>query len=116
MLVDVRMSHGNKATGMTDEELSMTDMDDKYFSDTNVLRYINVTETRDHQHLDPDNGYNGMYLSNYWDCGKYYQTSTEGAEIAEMVDEGFEVYNDNYKTDEDGSASGYDYNNNVRQS
>lgn len=116
MFVDVRMSHGNKATGMTDEELSMTSMDDKYFSDTNVLRYINVSETRDHQHLDPDNGYNGMYLSNYWDCGKYYQTATEGAEIADMVAEGFEVYNTNYKTDEDGSASDYDYNNNVRQS
>lgn len=115
MFVDVRMSHGNKATGMTDEELSMTSMDDKYFSDTNVLRYINVEETRDHQHLYPDNGYNGMYLSNYWDCGKYYQESTESAEIDEMVDEGFEVYNDNYKTDEDGSASDYDYNNNVRQ-
>ena len=114
IVVDARLSHGNKIPGMSDSELAITNVDDKYFSDTNVLRYLNITETREHQPLDPDNSYNGLYLSNEWDCGKYYQDSTESAEITEMISEGYEVYREKYKTDESTSASDFNYNNNAR--
>ena len=57
---------------------------------------------------------NGIYLSNVWDCGKYYQVSTEAEEMAEVEASGYKV--EDYTTDEDSSSSSYNYMNNVRQS
>ena len=55
---------------------------------------------------------NGLYLSNVWDCGLYYGPSdTEAKAAAEAAG-----YITDYYTDEDESASNYNYMNNVRQS
>jgi hypothetical protein len=51
-------------------------------------------------------------LSNVWDCGLYYGTTEEDL-IAKSQAEAA-GYNTNYSTDEDDSASGFNYMNNVR--
>lgn len=118
MLVDVRPSHGNIMNGMTDDDLYITDLTGDTiehgvteFTDTNALRIVCLEEGGG---IIPDitSPQNGIYLSNVWDCGKYYQESTEADEMAEVSADG---YNVNYFTDEDASASDFNYMNNVRQ-
>ena len=118
MLVDVRPSHGNIMNGMTDDDLYITDLTGDTiehgvteFTDTNALRIVCLEEGGS---VIPDitSPQNGIYLSNVWDCGKYYQESTEADEMAEVSADG---YNVNYFTDEDTNASSYNYMNNVRQ-
>jgi hypothetical protein len=115
--VDVRPSYGNSMSGMTSEDLYITNLTGKTiehgvheFTDTNALRIVCLQEGGG---VIPDirSIQNGVYLSNVWNCGKYYQQSTEAAEMAEVSNDG---YNVNYFTDEDGSSANYDYNNNVR--
>ena len=116
-LVDVRVSHGNH-NGMTDDELEIRsndgvfiDTDTTEFTDTNVVRIVHITDGPDHTVLPDDNPYNGVYVSNVWDCGMYYgPTDTEAKAAAEAAG-----YNTNYSTDENSSASSYNYMNNVRQ-
>ena len=76
--VNTRLSRGNTA-GMTPSELTITDINSDEFTNTNVLRIINVES-------EQPNLYNGLYLSNVWDCGEF-----------------------------DGETQTYDYMNNVRQ-
>ena len=87
---------------------SLDDPSIREFADTNVLRIVNVSGS------DPGlASVDGVYLSNYWNCGKYYQASTEQAQINEMVNEqGYLI--SNYLTDEDPNTRGLNYNNNVR--
>lgn len=117
MQVDVRPSYGNDAE-MTDDDLYIHDQIGGYiepgvteFTDTNALRIVCLTEGGS---IIPDikSKQNGLYLSNVWDCGMYYgPDDTEAKAAAEAAG-----YNTDYSTDEDASASNYDYMNNVRQS
>lgn len=59
---DVRLSHGKNNT-MTDEDLTITAMTSEEFSDTNMLRVVNVDD-----HI-PNSPYNGLYVSNVIDGG-----------------------------------------------
>ena len=75
------------------------------YSDTNVLRIANVGGT------DPSIAtVDGLYLSNYWNCGKYYQLPNEQDEIDLMKNTyGYEL--SDYTTDESTDATNYNYNN-----
>ena len=67
--VDVRLSHGN-AHVMTDDDFTITadTSDVSEYSDTNVLRIVNIAGSL------PNADANGLFLSNVWDCKEY----TEG--------------------------------------
>ncbi len=100
--VNTRLSHGKDyhSWGEDNEfEITNYDVDDENteFTDTNVLRVVDVTG---HEiGLKPYSKYNGLYLSNIWDCGEY----TEDGE--------------KYKTDESAEAQNlYEskYKNSVR--
>lgn len=115
MLVDVRPSYG-KGMRMTDEDLYITNLSGKTiesgvteFTDTNVLRIVCLNEGP----VIPDvsTPQNGVYLSNVWDCGKYYQQSTEADEMAQVEADG---YNVNYLTDESDEGNTADYSNYLR--
>jgi len=70
-----RLSHGNEVgKWQTDQELTITDYtgaeiepNQHEFTDTNVLRVVDLTS----QDMRPDSNFNGLYLSNVWDCGQY---------------------------------------------
>jgi len=119
---DVRLSRGNtelEGQGMTAEDMFIKDFTGQTieagqpeFTDTNVLRIVDTTEYNPAYRYDSK--WHGVYLSNEWNCGKYYGPA-ESSEVSTMVEQGYEVYNTNYKTDEAGDASGYNYMNNVRQ-
>ena len=119
IMADARLSHGNtRETWQTDEQLNIIDYQgsliekDKYeFTDTNVLRIVDLTETYGYQ---PQSKFNGLYLSNEWNCGKFYQEATEFEEIDEIKAQGFSDESIGY-TDENPNAYGYNYMNNVRQ-
>ena len=80
------------------------------FTDTNALRVVDLTDMG----FVPDAKYNGLYLSNVWDAGKYYQASSEASEIADMESQGYS-YLSNALTDEASDAKNYNYMNYVRQ-
>ena len=61
---DVRLSHG-KGAAQSDAELTITNSGDKDFTNTNVLRIVNLDGDA------PNTALNGLYLSNVWDCGEY---------------------------------------------
>lgn len=116
MLVDVRPSYGKTAT-MTSDDLYITDLTGKTiehgvneFTDTNALRIVCL---EDGGGVLPDIAakQNGVYLSNAWNCGKYYQESTEADEMAEVEADG---YNVNYFTDETDEGNTADYSNYLR--
>lgn len=119
MMVDVRPSYG-KTAEMSSDDLYIVDLTGKTiehgvteFTDTNALRIVCL---EDGGGVIPDISakQNGIYLSNVWNCGKYYQVSTEAEEMAEVEASGYKV--EDYTTDEDASSSSYNYMNNVRQS
>jgi hypothetical protein len=56
---------------------------------------------------------NGVYLSNVWDCGLYYDEEVDADAIAAAQAAGYKT--DNYRTDTGATASNYNYMNNVRQ-
>ena len=120
LAVDSRLSHGNH-NGMSDDELVIVDNNGVYidptrteFTDTNVIRLVNITDGPDHTVLPADNPYNGLYLSNAWDCGLYYSETVDAEAIAAAEAAGY--ITTNYRTDENSTASNYNYMNNVRQS
>ena len=80
IVVDVRLSHGNdRGKWQNDTDLIITDNNGdciesedgectySEFTDTNVLRLVDLTS----QGYIPESEFNGLYLSNVWDCGKY---------------------------------------------
>ena len=67
--VDVRLSHGN-TRAMTDGELTISAITDSEFTDTNVLRKVVLNDSI------LETPYNGLYLSNEWDCGEYTYNGT----------------------------------------
>lgn len=115
--VHTRLSHGNGAE-MTDEDLTIETFSGAYidptnteFTDTNALRVVCLTEGGGGTIPDIRSKNNGIYLSSTWDCGLYYGPGdTEAKAQAEAAG-----YNTDYNTDEDASASNYNYMNNVRQ-
>ena len=60
--VDSRLSHGSTGA-MTDEELTISNAQSDEFTNTNALRIVAINGAA------PDFSYNGLYLSNIWDCG-----------------------------------------------
>ena len=62
--VNVRLSHGSENT-QTDEELTISSLPDAEFTNTNVLRIASI------EGESADSPYNGLYLSNVWDCEDY---------------------------------------------
>lgn len=82
--VDVRLSHGN-TKAMTDEELTITGVTQEEFTDTNVLRLVAFDD------YVPETQYNGLYVSNVWDCGEY-------------TENGVGTPGNKYQTDETASA------------
>jgi len=117
MEVNVRLSRG-KFAEMTDDDIIIETFDGPYidptrteFTDTNALRIVCLDEAPSGSTPSVDSLQNGVYLSNVWDCGLYYGPSdTEAKAAAEAAG-----YITNYNTDEDSSASNYNYMNNVRQ-
>lgn len=83
VVVDVRLSHGNDSgKWQEDEDLIITSYsgdciegttgeeptcNQSEFTDTNVLRIVDLTELG----YKEDAKFNGLYLSNVWDCGLY---------------------------------------------
>lgn len=69
--VDVRLSHGNEVSKWQSEDdltITATSVDNSEFTDTNVLRVVDMTDSAS---VFEDSKYNGLYLSNIWDCGEY---------------------------------------------
>ena len=117
--VNVRLSHGNgraqeggdggegyKTYWQSDSDLyinnyvgNIIEPGYKEFSDTNVLRIVDLTDEETSLGYKPTSWFNGVYLSNYWNCGKYYQVKSEQAEIDMMKSEGYTNY-DKDLTDE----------------
>ena len=118
MQVHVRLSRGNNAE-MSDDDIVIENIDGDYidptrteFTDTNALRIVCLTEGPGGTIPSVDSMQNGVYLSNVWDCGLYYDEATEADEIAAAQAAGYKT--DNYRTDTSPSASNYNYMNNVR--
>jgi hypothetical protein len=116
MLVDVRASYG-KGNRMTDEDIYITDCDAKIiepgvseFTDTNALRIV-CLESCGGTLPDLKDNQNGIYLSNAWDCGKYYDR-TNPTDMAGHDAVDADGYNANYWVDNDASA--IDYSNYLR--
>jgi hypothetical protein len=119
MVVDVKLSRGNGSSGeyVEDEEIIIDNLSGDYidptsteFTDTNALRIVCLT---DGGGVVPsvDTPQNGIYLSNVWDCGLYYDThNAEDIEAKHKADAA--GYNTNYLSEDQPSS--YDYNNNVR--
>lgn len=68
LLGDVRLSHGKENT-MTDDELTITAMTNEEFSETNMLRAVNIVDDGHGGTYTPDSPYNGLYVSNIIDGG-----------------------------------------------
>jgi len=119
MVVDVKLSRGNGDSGeyVEDEEIIINNLSGDYidptnteFTDTNALRIVCLT---DGGGVVPsvNTPQNGIYLSNVWDCGLYYDThNAEDIEAKHKADAA--GYNTNYLSEDQPSS--YDYNNNVR--
>ena len=98
--VDLRLSHGSSNL-QTDEELTITDsrgdceelLDGtclRYeFTDTNALRIVDMSGSV------PQSPYNGLYLSNVWDCG-LYTLNGEGTPGTKYRTDESESARDNY--------------------
>lgn len=89
---NVRLSHGNDDTKwQSDSELTIVDTqtsDPTEFTDTNVLRKVELPNE------EPQSEYNGLYLSNIWNCGEY-TLNGEGTPY------------EKYQTDESENAQNY---------
>lgn len=116
--VDVRLSHG-KFGEMSDEELTTFDLYGDYidptnteFTDTNALRIVCLQDGPSGVTPSIETKQNGIYLSNVWDCGLYYDPRYDGEAMTKAEAAG---YRTNYYVDNDASASKFNYMNNVRQ-
>ena len=119
MIVDVRLSRGNLAE-QTDEDVIIETLSGPYidptrteFTDTNALRIVCLTEGPSGTTPSVDSMQNGVYLSNVWDCGLYYDEVEDADAIVAAQAAGYKT--DNYRTDTNPDASNYNYMNNVRQ-
>lgn len=119
MIVDVRLSRGNLAE-QSDEDVIIETLSGPYidptrteFTDTNALRIVCLTEGPSGTTPSVDSMQNGVYLSNVWDCGLYYDEATDADAIEAAQAAGYKT--DNYRTDTNPDASNYNYMNNVRQ-
>jgi hypothetical protein len=119
--IDVRLSRGKYAE-MSDEDifieklespLEYIDPTNTEFTDTNVLRIACINEGPSGTTPSVASMQNGIYLSNEWDCGLYYDEDNDQDAIAAAQAAGYRT--DKYRTDSASTASNYDYNNNVRQ-
>ena len=94
--VDVRLSHGNDtARWQEDEDLVITDYNGdcvesgdsgcaySEFTDTNVLRIVDLTGLG----FVPEAKYNGLFLSNVWDCGQYTENGEGTPYEKYMIDD-----------------------------
>ena len=71
--VDVKVSRG-KGIAMEEGNLVITSSDDAEFSDTNVLRKVEIAG-------EPiESNANGLFLSNSWNCGEYTVDDTPTAQ------------------------------------
>jgi hypothetical protein len=120
MQVDVRLSRG-RLSEMTDDDVYIEDLTGDYidpttteFTDTNVLRIACIKEGPSGTTPSVDTMQNGIYLSNKWDCGLYYDEETL-ADIEAKNNAQAAGYNVNYSTDLSPNARSYNYMNNVRQ-
>jgi hypothetical protein len=116
--VNAKLSRGNTGA-MSDDDIFIENVSGDYidptnteFTDTNALRIVCLTEGPSGITPTVDSKQNGMYLSSAWDCGLYY--STTEADQAAKAQASAAGYKTDYNADEDASASGYNYMNNVR--
>lgn len=71
--VDVKVSRG-KGSSMEEGNLVITSINDAEFSNTNVLRKVEIAG-------EPiESNVNGLFLSNSWDCGEYTADDTTTAQ------------------------------------
>ena len=117
--VHARLSRGNTAA-MSDDDVFIETLNGDYidptrteFTDTNALRIVCLQEGPSGTTPSVDTMQNGIYLSNVWDCGLYYNEATD-ADAIEAADAAGYV-TDPYRTDTSSTASNYNYMNNVRQ-
>ena len=119
MIVDVKLSRGNGEGDkfVEDKEIIIDNLSGDYidptsteFTDTNALRIVCLT---DGGGVVPsiDTPQNGIYLSNVWDCGLYYDEH-DAADIEARHKANAAGYNTNYLSEDQPSS--YNYNNNVR--
>lgn len=119
MIVDVKLSRGNGEGDkfVEDKEIIIDNISGDYidptsteFTDTNALRIVCLT---DGGGVVPsiDTPQNGIYLSNVWDCGLYYDEHN-AADIEARHKADAAGYNTNYLSEDQPSS--YNYNNNVR--
>ena len=119
MIVDVKLSRGNGEGDkfVEDKEIIIDNLSGDYidptsteFTDTNALRIVCLT---DGGGVVPsiDTPQNGIYLSNVWDCGLYYDEHN-AADIEARHKANAAGYNTNYLSED--KPSSYNYNNNVR--
>lgn len=118
--VDVRLSHGKYGTE-TDNDMLINSLDGNYIdpttnelTDTNVLRIVCLDEGPSGITPSIESKQNGVYLSNIWDCGLYYDEGTPADQEARNKAQAA-GYNVNYTSDESASARNINYMNNVRQ-
>ena len=71
--VDVKVSRG-KGSSMEEGNLVITSVNDAEFSNTNVLRKVEITGE------SIESNVNGLFLSNSWDCGEYTADDTPTAQ------------------------------------
>ena len=119
IIVDVKLSRGNGKGDkfVEDKEIIIDNLSGDYidptsteFTDTNALRIVCLT---DGGGVVPsiDTPQNGIYLSNVWDCGLYYDEH-DAADIEARHKADAAGYNTNYLSEDQPSS--YNYNNNVR--
>ena len=119
MIVDVKLSRGNGESDkfVEDKEIIIDNLSGDYidptsteFTNTNALRIVCLT---DGGGVVPsiDTPQNGIYLSNVWDCGLYYDEHN-AADIEAKHKANAAGYNTNYLSEDQPSS--YNYNNNVR--
>ena len=119
IIVDVKLSRGNGEGDkfVEDEEIIIDNLSGDYidptsteFTDTNALRIVCL---KDGGGVVPsiDTPQNGIYLSNVWDCGLYYDEHN-AADIEARHKADAAGYNTNYLSEDQPSS--YNYNNNVR--
>lgn len=96
IVVDTRLSHGNDSgRWQEDEDLVITDYNGgciesgdsactySEFTDTNVLRIVDLTSLG----FVPESKYNGLFLSNVWDCGQYTENGEGTPYEKYMIDD-----------------------------
>jgi hypothetical protein len=117
--VDVRLSHGSRAD-QSDDDIVITDFTGDYidptrteFTDTNALRIVCLQVGESGSTPAVESKQNGLYLSNVWDCGLYYDEENDADAIAAANAAGY--ITGPYRTDSGSTASNYNYMNNVRQ-